>query len=177
MIYDIVPATDPILRQKTEPFDFANPPCDPLDLVSNLAETMLSRNGMGIAANQCGLPYRVFVLKGVELMPCFNPRIIDVSEDELMLEEGCLTHPGLFVKIKRPQVIKVRYALPNGEIVTERYQDLTARVFQHELDHLDGICPLSRASRIHLEQARNKAKKLLRKSKTSSTMKSNGLYT
>lgn len=167
MIYDLVPSNDPILRQKMEPFDFSNPPIDPLDLVSNLAETMLHHNGIGISANQCGLPYRVFIIKGVELIPCFNPRIVDTSEDTLSLEEGCLSFPNLFVKIKRPQVIKVRYALPNGEVVTQQYQDLTARVFQHELDHLDGICHLSRANRIHLERAKTLKKKLDRKAKNS----------
>lgn len=165
MIYDLVPDNHPILKQKMEPFDFANPPVDPLELVSDLAETMLSHNGIGISANQCGLPYRVFVIKGIELIPCFNPRIIDTSEDQLVLEEGCLSFPNLFVKVKRPQVIKVRYTLPNGETVTEKYQDLTARVFQHELDHLDGICHLSRANRIHLEQAKKLKKKLDRKQK------------
>lgn len=165
MIYDLVPSSDPILRQKMEPFNFSNPPIDPLDLVTNLAETMLHHNGIGISANQCGLPYRVFIIKGVELIPCFNPRIVDTSEDKLVLEEGCLSFPNLFVKIKRPQVIKVRYTLPDGKTVTQQYQDLTARVFQHELDHLDGICHLSRANVVHLDQAKKRKKKLDRQQK------------
>lgn len=165
MIYDLVDKNDPILKQKLEPFDFTNPPIDPLDLVSNLAETMLERNGIGIAANQCGLPYRVFVIKGIELIPCFNPRVVDVSEETILLEEGCLTYPNMFVKVKRPRRIKVRYADPKGQVVTQVFEGMTARVFLHELDHLDGIVHTTRANKIHLEQARNQMKKQQRKNK------------
>ena len=165
MRYNLVDKNDPILKQKMEPFDFINPPVGPLDLVSNLAETMLEEGGIGIAANQCGLPYRVFVIKGVDLIPCFNPRVVDVSDEQIYLEEGCLSYPGLAVKIKRPRKIKVRYADPTGEITTQVFDGMTARVFLHELDHLDGIVHITRANRLHAEQAKKQLKKLQRKSK------------
>ena len=149
---------DPILKQELAPFDFSNPPVDPLDLVTDLAETMLAHNGIGLSANQCGLPYRVFVMLGQELIPCFNPRIVDMSEETIVMEEGCLTYPGLFVKVKRPRRIKVRYAEPNGNIVTQTFDGMTARVFQHELDHLNGVNYQQRANKFHLEQARKKKK-------------------
>ena len=165
MRYNLVDKNDPILKQKMDPFDFSNPPVDPLDLVSNLAETMLEEGGIGIAANQCGLPYRVFVIKGIDLIPCFNPRVVDVSDEQIYLEEGCLSYPGLAVKIKRPRKIKVRYADPTGEITTQVFDGMTARVFLHELDHLDGIVHITRANRLHAEQAKKQLKKLQRKSK------------
>ena len=159
MIYDLIPANSPILKQVMEPFDFSNPPVNPLDLVTDLAETMLANDGIGLSANQVGLPYRVFVMLGQELIPCFNPRIVDRSEETIMLEEGCLSYPDLFVKIKRARRIKVRYAEPNGNIVTQIFDGMTARVFQHEMDHLDGINYQMRANNYHLEQARKRKPK------------------
>lgn len=165
MIHQLVDCNDPILRQELEPFDFSNPPVDPLDLATDLAETMLANGGVGLAANQCGLPYRMFIMNADELIPCFNPRIVDYSEETVVLEEGCLTNPGLFVKVKRPRRIKVRYTEPNGQTTTKIFDGMTARVFQHELDHLNGIVYTQRASKIHLEQARKAAKKAQRKNK------------
>lgn len=165
MMYDLVDCRSPILKTQVEDFDFANPIVDPLDLACNLAETMLHHNGIGLAANQCGLPYRVFVLSADEIIPCFNPRVVDYSEEVIALEEGCLSYPELFVKIKRPRRIKVRYQEPNGEVVTKTFDGMTARVFLHELDHLNGINYQQRAHRLYLERARNKYKRLQRKSK------------
>ena len=159
MILQLVDCKDPILKQPLEPFDFSNPPVNPLDLVTDLAETMLASNGIGLSANQCGLPYRVFVMLGQELIPCFNPKIVDVSEETVVMEEGCLSYPGLLVKVKRPRRIKVRYTEPNGETVTKVFDGMTARVFQHEMDHLDGINYQQRANKLHLEQARKNNKK------------------
>ncbi len=167
---DLVDSNDPILKQKMGRFDFSNPPMDPHEIAHILAQTMIKNDGLGLAANQVGLPYRVFVVMGNPILCCFNPIIVDVSEDTLLMEEGCLSYPNLYVKIKRPQVIRIRYTRPDGVTVTEQYQDLTARVMQHELDHLDGICHLNRANKIHLDQARNKAKKLLRNTKSSIIM-------
>lgn len=158
MIRELVDCNAPILKQEMKPFDFSNPPIDPLDLVTDLAETMLENNGVGLSANQVGLPYRVFVMLGQELIPCFNPRIVDMSEETILLEEGCLSYPDMFVKVKRPRRIKVRYAEPNGNIVTQTFDGMTARVFQHELDHLNGVNYQQRANKFHLEQARKKKK-------------------
>ena len=159
MIRELIPANSPILKQAMEPFDFSNPPINPLDLVTDLAETMLENNGIGLSANQVGLPYRVFVMLGSELIPCFNPRIVDMSKETIVLEEGCLSYPELFVKVKRPKRIKVRFATPDGNVVTQTFDGMTARVFQHEMDHLDGINYLTRANKFHLEQARKKKPK------------------
>jgi peptide deformylase len=76
------------------------------------------------------------------------------------LEEGCLSYPNLWVKIKRPKKIKVRYTNPDGKTETRVFDGMSARVFQHELDHLNGILHIKRANRIHLDQAKKLAKKL-----------------
>jgi peptide deformylase len=130
---------------------------------------MLASNGIGLSANQCGLPYRVFVMLGTEIIPCFNPRIVDASSETVVMEEGCLSYPGMFVKVKRPLRIKVRYTEPNGETVTRVFEGMTARIFQHELDHLDGVNYQQRANKIHLEQARKKKNKLKKLSPKAST--------
>lgn len=156
---------DPLIYEEMEKFDFDNPPTDPIQLAHDLAETMLSENGMGIAANQMGLPYRVFAIKSDPIIVCFNPRVVDSSEETVYLEEGCLSFPNLFIKIKRPATVKVRYTEPNGNVVTTTFGGLTARVFQHELDHLDGIAFQRQASALELQRAKQKKKKLDRKRK------------
>lgn len=164
MIYDLVDCKDKVLKESAIDFDFKNPPEDSVDFACNLAETMLEHHGIGLAANQCGFPYRVFVLQGDgDILPFFNPRIVDVSEETILLEEGCLSFPGLFVKVKRPRKIKIRFTEPDGQTQTRTYDGMTARAIQHEMDHLNGINYQQRSSRIHLEQARNAFKKRLRK--------------
>jgi len=165
MIYDLVPCDHPILHTKLERFDFTNPPVNPVELTNNLIETMAHNKGMGLAANQCGLPYRVFVLWSQDTLACFNPTVVDVSNETVLLEEGCLSFPNLLIPIKRPKTIKVRFFDPFGQGRTEKFSGITARAFLHELDHLDGIDYTSKASRIHLDRARRKQKMLNRFSK------------
>jgi peptide deformylase len=156
---DFVQYPNAALKQTLEQFDFENPPVDPVELAHTLTKAMLSEDAMGLAANQLGLPYRVFVIKANPVLCCFNPRIIDEGEETAIMEEGCLSFKGGYVKVKRPRRIKVRYTLPNGEVVTEKYIDMTARVFQHELDHLDGITMLERASFLERERYHKRKKK------------------
>ena len=160
MIKDIVKHTDPILKEVMPAFDFRNPVMDPLQLYTDLAETMRENNGMGLSANQIGVRTRAFVMTGEEILGVFNPRVVNESSETVMLEEGCLSYPNLFVKIKRPKSIKVRFTTPDGQTTTKTFTGMTARVFLHELDHLDGIAHTSRANRYHLEQAKKLVKKL-----------------
>lgn len=159
MIHKLVDCNSPILRQKMETFDFNNPSTDPIQLAKDLAETMIENNGLGLSANQIGLPFRAFAMKAEKIIVCFNPRIVDLSEETIMLEEGCLSYPLLFVKIKRPKRIKVRYVEPNSNVVTRVFDGITARCFQHELDHLDGIVYTKRANKYYLDLAKNKMRK------------------
>jgi len=160
---ELIPPHSEILKTKLENFDFVNPPVDPTQLAKDLAEAMIKNNGLGLSANQLGLPYRVFVITGTPIYACFNPRIVDASKEEVMMEEGCLSYPNLFIKIKRPAAIRVRFNLPNGEIRNETFEGLTARVFQHELDHLNGIVHTQRASLFHLDQAKRRMKTISRR--------------
>lgn len=160
MIRELVDCYDSILRQKTENFDFTNPPINPVELYNDLAETMRENDGLGLAAPQVGLPYRAFVMRAENIIGVFNPKIVDVSSEKVYLEEGCLSYPNLWVKIKRPKKIKVRFTNPDGQTETRVFDGMSARVFQHELDHLDGVLHVKRANKFHLEQAKKLAKKL-----------------
>ena len=157
---NLVNANDPILKNKCDNFDFNNPPFDPIEFAKDLVKHMYDWNGIGLAANQVGVPYRIFAMRGQpENFVCFNPRIVQPSEMQIVLDEGCLTYPGLYVKIKRPQHVRVRFQTPNGETLTKQFTGMTARIFQHELDHLDGIVFYNKANRYHREQAMRKWKK------------------
>ena len=163
MIREIVNHTAPILSEVMPAFDFKNPIEDPVQLYTDLAETMRENDGMGLSANQIGVRTRAFVMRAEEIIGVFNPRIVDVSSETVMLEEGCLSYPNLFVKIKRPKSIKVRFTTPDGETSTKTFTGMTARVFLHEYDHLEGIAHTSRANRYHLEQAKKLVKKINRR--------------
>jgi peptide deformylase len=155
----LVDRNDPVLTTPCQVFDFKNPPFDPIEFAHDLVKFMYESNGIGLAANQVGVPYRVFAMRGSpENFVCFNPKIIQPSEMEITLEEGCLTFPGLLVKIKRPQHVRVRFTTPNGETMTRQFTGMTARIFQHELDHLDGSLFYNKANRFHREKALKKWK-------------------
>jgi peptide deformylase len=121
--------------------------------------------GVGLSANQIGLPYRVFAIRTEPRSVCFNPTITWESDDMTIMEEGCLTYPMLYVKIRRPSVIRAKYFDQNGQIQTNRFSDLIARCYQHELDHLNGVNYLERANKYHLDNAKRKSKLLMRKMK------------
>lgn len=158
--YTLIEPTNPILTTPCQPFVFDGT-IDPEELASDLIETMHEKNGIGLAANQVGLPYRVFVVRG-DPFACYNPRIVDVSEEEVLLEEGCLTYPGLYVKVKRPKSIRVRFQNIRGDTETHKFTGMTARIIQHEIGHLDGEVFYTLASKFHKDQAFRKQKEFLR---------------
>lgn len=159
-VLNLIPNTDPLLKTKLDEFDFVNPIMDPIQLATDLTETMLANEGLGLAANQVGINARVFVIASDPVLAVFNPRIVDMGLEKITMDEGCLSWPGITCKIKRPLNIRVRYEMPNSETVTHKYGGMTARIFQHELDHLDGIVWLSRATLYHRQKAMKKVKVL-----------------
>lgn len=153
MILDLVKPDHPLLKTKLEPFDFANPPTDVGELVNNMIETLIHHKGLGLSANQCGLPYRVFVMWSNPTKVCFNPRIVDETSDLVSMDEGCLSFPNLILPVKRPSIIKVRYQNERGEVINDKFVGMTARCFQHELDHLNGIVYTNKVTTFHLQRA------------------------
>jgi peptide deformylase len=162
-LYNLVDPYSDILKQKLEPFDFNNQSINAKYLAVSLIETMVKYRGVGLSANQVGLPYRVFVMGAEKVgFACFNPEILE-SHGEDNFEEGCLSFPGLFLPIKRPSSVKVRYTDFNGVTKEETFIGFTARIFQHEFDHLEGIVHLNKVSPIVLERGKKKVKSNLKK--------------
>ena len=170
-VYALVEPTASILKEPTERFNFDNPQVDPEQLAQQLAETMILHNGVGLAAPQVGLPLSVFVVGNPNdretIMAMFNPNVVDAMGEDTYLEEGCLTFPGLYIKIKRPQQVRVRFTDMNGETTTTKYTGMTARAIQHEYDHLQGVLFKQKANPIHRDRAMRKYKQLQRRIKKS----------
>ena len=125
---------------------------------------MLEEGGVGFAANQMGLLYRVFAMNiGDKVTFYYNPEIVSHGEEIITVEEGCLSFPGLLFKVKRPKNITVRYQDRDGNVHIEELTNLASRCFQHELDHLDGICYTDRVSKLSLAMARKRLAKNERK--------------
>ena len=150
-----------------EDFDFKNPQIDPVELSQSLVSLMRKELGYGLAANQVGLPLKMFVLDGEPAYAVFNPRITYFGEEEILLEEGCLSYPGLALKIKRPRFIRVRFRDPYGDYVTKQFDGITARVFQHEFDHINGVDFTQKVSKLKRDMAIKKWKKKYGRTKLS----------
>lgn len=162
MVYELIEHDSVILEEELPLFDFSNPPIDPQELSRSLLETMREHRGIGLSANQVGLPYRVFVMDGDPPFACFNPKIVDVSKELISLTEGCLSYPGVAVPIKRPAHVRVRFTEPGGTTMTRKFTGMTARIFLHEYDHLQGVNFLRKMHPVHKEKALRQLKKYTR---------------
>ncbi len=110
-----------------------------IELLDDMSETMLEGNGVGLAAPQVGILKRIVVIDvGDGLMELINPVIIE-SEGEQIEAEGCLSVPGVFGKVKRPQRVVVEYLNRAGEKVRTEGTEIKAICICHELDHLEGM--------------------------------------
>jgi peptide deformylase len=162
-IFDLVDPTHPALHKALPEFDFDNAPINPDDFASSLVETCKSQNGLGLSANQCGFEHRVFVM-GAEndYIACYNPKLISV-EGEAHMEEGCLTFPLLMLRVTRPKKIKVEYQDFTGVKREVTFDGISARVFLHELDHMNGIVYTSRVKPLAFQFGLKKLNKIRRK--------------
>lgn len=134
-------------------------------LEKQMCEFMTANHGIGLAANQIGITKRVFVMGSTNIdgfpqpFAVFNPRILKASEETVLEKEGCLSYPGLWLSIKRPAVIEVQYEDSKGNTHEAAMSGLIARCFQHELDHLNGVCFVDIVSQLKLKLAMNKLRK------------------
>jgi peptide deformylase len=150
---NLVKYPNPILTTPCQEFDFKNPVRDPNDLALDLLSFMIDNNSIGLSANQVGIPYRVLVTRGEPNFAMFNPKIVFKSKTVTLLDEGCLSFPGVVCKIKRSSEIRVRFQMPSGGTTTKVFNGLTAKVIQHEIDHLDGVLFYNRANKFHRDKA------------------------
>ena len=129
---------DPILKKNCEDFDFSSD--DSEKLAKQISTDMVNHEGIGLAAPQIGVLKRAFIIGDMSgILPCFNPEIVSYSEDEDWLTEGCLSFPGLYIKIKRPTSIDVRFQDMSGAWREMSMEGIVARCYQHELDQLYGV--------------------------------------
>lgn len=162
-LFDLVPYTHPILHQVLPEFDFTNPPVNPMEFASSLVETCKKHNGYGLSANQCGFPYRVFVMgSGDNFVAFFNPSAVLKSHKEVHMAEGCLSFPLLALSITRPEEVAVTYQDFNGEWKQATFNGMSARCFQHELDHLNGIVYTSKVKPMALQSGLKKRDKIMK---------------
>jgi peptide deformylase len=138
---------------------------DAEQLEKDMIEFMLANRGIGLAANQIGITKRVFVM-GSNTIPnfpppfaVFNPKIKEASSELVLDEEGCLSYPGLFLKIKRPSWVVAEYQDSQGTVKEIRVDGYLNKCFQHEYDHLNGVCFVDRVSQMKLQLAMRRIRK------------------
>ncbi len=127
-----------LLRKKSKKVKKINN--DINDLVLEMSKAMEENDGIGLAACQIGEFKRVFIIRKEEGFDVFiNPAILKKSKEKIEIEEGCLSVPNCLIKIKRPKEVKIKALNLKGEEIILNLKGIEARVFQHELDHLNGI--------------------------------------
>mgnify|MGYP001603476001 CR=1 FL=1 len=130
-----------LLRKKVSDFNFSKHTLKEIkDLIKNMRLSMKKANGVGLSANQIGLDLKVFVAQ-VEnkFYTVFNPKITKFSEEEIAIEEGCLSVPEMFGQVERSLRVTVEGQDISGKKIKIKTLGLLARVFQHEIDHLNGV--------------------------------------
>ena len=174
-VYPLLPPSDPRLLMQVAPFVDENLEQfgfkDRKDLSKVMYDNMAKYGGLGLSANQLGLPYRMFVMGGHpqiedgKVRSVFNPMVNDVSPESINLKEGCLSFPFLFLSIKRPKWCSVRYTDENGEEVEETLHGMSARIFMHENEHMNGYVFIDLVSKLKLERAEKSKQKMIKEIK------------
>jgi peptide deformylase len=133
------------------------------NLVARLKMTMKLYNGIGLSANQCGIFQRVFVI-GTEhfQIACINPKVVAKSEELSRENEGCLSFPGMFMKVERPTWVDAEFYDETGAFKQIRLEGLTAKCYLHELDHMNGIKFIEHAGPLAVQMARQRQGKLVK---------------
>jgi len=136
---------DPVLRKKAEEVKEITPEIK--TLIEDMKETMINGDGAGLAAPQVGILKRIIIVDaGKGPLAFINPEIIRKSKETQVIEEGCLSFPGLFLKIKRAREVEIEAESEKGEKIRLKANGIFPAIFQHEVDHLDGILFIDRIS-------------------------------
>ena len=171
----LIPPTDPRVNNAIAPFvdDMLKDEGfkDKKELSDAMFEAMSKYGGIGLSANQVGLPFNMFVIgghpsieKGLK-MTCFNPMIVSTGEENIRMKEGCLTFPFIFLDIERPRKVVAKYTDENGDLQEAHLDGMMSRIFQHEYDHMLGRNFTERVSKFKLKRAMEKRDKMLKKVK------------
>ena len=167
--YDLVSQYDKVLHTPAREIDFTEiSHVDLVELAHSMVEVCEKHHGMGLSAPQIGIPLRLSIVNMVEENQYWifvNPKIISVGEIGESVREGCLSYPGLFLTIKRPQTVTVESQDLAGNIQQRELSGLGAVVLLHEIDHLDGITFTDKVSKVKLQREKEKIKKNLKNQK------------
>jgi len=169
---NLIKAPDTMLETQVERFDLEN--IHPAPIALEMVDLMTKESGLGLSANQVGFNGQIFVMKAMlnkqhgSPLVVINPIIKGLSKEIESGVEGCLSHPGLFLKVKRPISCMVEFdtLTDDGKTVIHvdtKFDDIDARVFLHEYDHLFGIQFIDRVSKLKLNMAEKKRNKQQRK--------------
>lgn len=158
----LVKSPDPWLEKKVDEFDFES--LDAKAISDEMISIMTEEGGIGLSANQVALNAQIFVMKPYLLedkspLTIINPQIESVTINTENMPEGCLSHPDLFLKVRRPRGITAKYLDTQQKECTIELYDIDARCFLHEYDHLQGIEFTSRVSKLKLNMAQKKKQK------------------
>ena len=147
----IVPA-EQLSKGLASKFNFED--VDASMLTNIMLDRMTEMGGVALSAPQVGLNTCMFVM-GIDQarIEVFNPTIVSYSKDESLMNEGSLTFPGMLVVVKRPNTVTVEYYNKKGELQQNEFQGLTARIFQHAFDHLQGTSIKEKVSKLKWELA------------------------
>jgi peptide deformylase len=153
----------PLLMKRMPEYTGGYPAPALVKLAKRLKMTMKLYSGLGLSANQCGVSERIFVMGTEDFqLVCINPKVIEHGTNEKG-KEGCLSFPGLFLNVERPEWIVVEFTDENGTVSKTRLDGISARCFLHELDHLNGIKYTELVKPLALKMARQKANKIVKK--------------
>lgn len=170
--YSILPLVsqyDKVLKERCEEVDFEMMPGIEVAYTSmSLMETVKHYDGLGLSANQVGIKLRMFAIQMMDEGKCYcliNPKVIAQSTEMQKVNEGCLSFPGLFLTIERPNWVEMEFQAANGEVMQKRFEGIYATCALHELDHLDGKVFTDLVPKTKLQIAMGKRKHNLRKIK------------
>ena len=155
----LIKAPDDFLEKKVNDFDFTK--MDAEKISAEMFDIMKKYEGVGLAANQVGIDAQIFIMGEDKPMSIINPLITEVSTNQVEMMEGCLSFPGLFMKVKRPDIVGVKYLDTQQKECIIKLEGFHARVFLHEYDHLQGITFDQRVSKMRLDMAKKKQEKIL----------------
>ena len=156
----LIKAPDEFLEKKVNDFDFTK--MDAEEISSEMFNIMKKYEGVGLAANQVGIDAQIFIMGEDKPMTIINPLVTEVSTNQVEMMEGCLSFPGLFMKVKRPDTVGVKYLDIQQKECIIKLVGFHARVFLHEYDHLQGITFDQRVSKMRLDMAKKKQEKILK---------------
>jgi peptide deformylase len=158
----LIKETDPILQTPCQDWNWETDG-EVVELAQSMLKSMFENSGIGLAAPQIGISKRIFVMGNPsQSYVCVNPEIIS-GQGQVKGEEGCLSYPGLYLHVNRHETVQVRYQDIIGKTHEREFTGLVARVFQHEYDHLNGICFVNKVSKLSLELASKRRRKHLKR--------------